>query len=188
MTHSAAKGFRLLLAVGVLSGTSCDRVRLLPFSFGKGKSGGTPAAVRGPLITEVIAADVDGFSKKGNRLVIVYYYATWNGPCRQLDPYFETITKKYGGAVIVGRVDTEQFPKFAMKMDVKDVPDVRMFRDGRAVDGFVGLPDDDVMDKMIAKHAHDLKPPTGPEPEKAPPQAITAPMPKDWMPPGVRRR
>jgi thioredoxin-like negative regulator of GroEL len=188
MTHLAAKGLRVLLVVGVCSGTGCDRTRSLNSSFGKGKSGGNSAAVPGPLVTELTSADAEGFSRKSGRVAILYYHANWNGQCRQLDPYFDRITAQYAGVVVVGKIDTERFPEFATKMEVKDVPDVRMFRDGREVDRFVGLPEEEVFEKMIAKHAQGLKPPTGPEPMKAAPKPTTAPMPGDWLPPGMKRR
>jgi len=188
MIHPVTKGFYLLLVIGVFSGISCERARSLVSDFRKKTHSPSSSIIAGPLITELSAGEIDGFMHKKDRLVLVYYHALWSGPCRLLDSYLQKVTAEHAGVVVVGKIDIDQFPVLSNEKSVKDVPDLRLFRDGRMVDRAVGYANDEIIHALIAKHAAGLKLPTGQGKEETHPKPLTAPMPKEWLPPGVKRR
>jgi putative thioredoxin len=70
--------------------------------------------------------------------VIVDFWATWCGPCKQLGPALERAVRAERGAVKLVKIDTDKNPRFAAQLGVQSIPAVYAFFQGRPVDGFVG--------------------------------------------------
>lgn len=95
--------------------------------------------------------DVIEVSKK--QLVIVDFWATWCGPCKQLTPILEKLVRSYKGAACLAKVDIDRNPEIAQQMGIQSVPAVFAFFQGRPVDGFMGaLPEAQIkawIDRLI---------------------------------------
>ena len=106
--------------------------------------------------------DVEGkkaFQKvlKDNKLVLVDFHATWCPPCRKLKPTIQSLAKKYEDKVIVIAVDTDKNAEVAKEHGVRGIPDVRLFKDGKQVEQWVGWRPEDQYTKKIDKVLEDLQ-------------------------------
>lgn len=179
----------LLMVVGLLASPGCERVRTMAAGLGKSR----PIVDVAPkeLIVNLSADELGGFSRQKGTLTIVEYYANWNGESMQLVPILKGITEEYGGRVLVGKINIDTSAQFSTAQGVRNTPDVRLYSDGKLVDRFVGLPDDDEIRQRIEAQVKRLPPPSAPVPTPAsvPPvkKRVAEPMKIDWMPPGMKR-
>jgi putative thioredoxin len=70
--------------------------------------------------------------------VIVDFWATWCGPCKQLGPMIEKLVTEAGGKVKLVKIDVDQNQALAQQLRIQSIPAVYAFKDGQPVDGFVG--------------------------------------------------
>jgi len=91
------------------------------------------------------------------RPVVVDLWAAWCGPCKVIGPILERIAEERGGAFLLAKLDVDANPYTAGQFGVQSIPTVIAFRDGKAVDGFIGaLPEpmvNEFVDRILPSEA-----------------------------------
>ncbi len=69
--------------------------------------------------------------------VLVDFFATWCGPCRQMSPILEQVSEERSDVKIV-KVDVDENQNLAAEYGVMSIPTLIYFKGGKAVSQAVG--------------------------------------------------
>lgn len=70
--------------------------------------------------------------------VVVDLWAEWCGPCKQLSPIIEKVTRELGGRVLLAKVDVDANPQLAQGFRAQSIPMVVALIAGQPVPMFTG--------------------------------------------------
>lgn len=120
---------------------ACGTVNRIP----EGRAG-SPARCgrcREPLATSLTPVEITDESfetivARASVPVLLDCWATWCGPCHALAPTIDAIARNYGGRLVVGKLDVDANPRTAARFDVRGIPTMLLFRNGRLADRLVG--------------------------------------------------
>jgi thioredoxin len=70
--------------------------------------------------------------------LLVDFTAAWCPPCRAIAPHVHALADAYAGRVRVGTCDADDNQKLVADLDVRSLPTVLVFKDGRVVGQIVG--------------------------------------------------
>lgn len=62
---------------------------------------------------------------------VIDFFATWCGPCRMVTPILEDLKSDMGDDVRVYKIDVDQNPHLAAQYQVRSVPTLMIFKDGK---------------------------------------------------------
>ena len=82
-------------------------------------------------ITHVTDSDFDAQVLHAATPVLVDFWATWCGPCRAIAPTLEDIATEYQGRIKVAKVDVDSNQKTAIAYNIRSIPTLMLFKDGK---------------------------------------------------------
>ncbi len=74
---------------------------------------------------------------ESDKPVLVDFFATWCGPCRQMSPILDQVSEERSDVKIV-KVDVDENQNLASEYGVMSIPTLIYFKNGKAVSQAVG--------------------------------------------------
>ena len=90
------------------------------------------------MAIEVNDINFDDLVIKSDKPVVVDFWAEWCGPCRMVAPIMEEISQEYEGKVLVLKCDVDSSPSVSAKYNIRNIPTILFFKDGKIADKQVG--------------------------------------------------
>ncbi|MFI9650420.1 thioredoxin [Streptomyces sp. NPDC052040] len=87
---------------------------------------------------------------KDNEFVLIDFWASWCGPCRQFAPVYEKAAEA-NPDLVFGKVDTEAQPELASAFDIQSIPTLMIVRDQVAVFAQPGALPQAALDDVIGQ-------------------------------------
>ncbi|MFC3228053.1 thioredoxin TrxA [Marinibaculum pumilum] len=70
--------------------------------------------------------------------VLVDFWAEWCGPCKQIGPSLEEISKEMEGRLTVAKINIDDNPRTPTQYGVRGIPTMMIFKDGKPAATKVG--------------------------------------------------
>ena len=70
---------------------------------------------------------------RGEKPVLVDFWAPWCSYCRRIGPAYEKIAEEYADSLAVGKINIDEEPQLAGAEGIKVIPTLVLFRNGKAV-------------------------------------------------------
>lgn len=82
-------------------------------------------------------------------LVLVDFNAEWCGPCKAISPIIDKIANQYSGQLKVVRIDVDQNPLTCDQYNVRGIPTLMFFSNGKIAQTIVGFAGNDEIEQTI---------------------------------------
>lgn len=94
--------------------------------------------------------DQNGFNEtlSTNQFVLVDFYADWCGPCKMVAPVLEELDEELDQLTVI-KVNVDNDIDLASKYGVQSIPNMILFKDGKAATQIIGFANKDaILDKI----------------------------------------
>jgi thioredoxin 1 len=101
---------------------------------------GDPAAMNESTanMKRITQADFTNVVSATSGTVAVDFYATWCGPCKQQAPILDKQADLFKGQIKFFKVNVDESPALAQELQVKSIPTVLLFQNGKVTDRIIG--------------------------------------------------
>ena len=85
-------------------------------------------------------------------VVLVDFFADWCRPCQMQVPILTNVAAKLGDKVSILKIDTDKFGPLAQQYHVSSIPMLLVFKNGKVVESFTGLQDENTLASALGNH------------------------------------
>lgn len=86
-----------------------------------------------------------------NKIVLVDFWASWCAPCKMMAPVLNDVSEELTGNANVGKVNVEEYQALAQKYQIRNIPTMILFKNGKEVNRFVGVKNKEFLLQEINK-------------------------------------
>jgi len=103
-------------------------------------------------MAEVTTATSDNFDQevlKSSLPVIVDFWAPWCAPCLAITPVLESLAREQADKLKVARVNVDEQPELAAQYQIRAIPTLYVFNNGKVADMIIGFLSPDELTKRV---------------------------------------
>ncbi|MFU8848001.1 MAG: thioredoxin [Opitutales bacterium] len=101
-------------------------------------------------IIELDSSNFEAVISAGSAPVVVDFWAPWCGPCKAIAPILEELAEELGDAVKICKVNVDNNSDIAGKYEIRAIPTILIFKEGKIADTVVGLSSKDDLKAKLA--------------------------------------
>ncbi|HEY0705728.1 MAG TPA: thioredoxin [Polyangia bacterium] len=102
-------------------------------------------------ITEITDSSFESDVLKSDLPVLIDFWAVWCAPCRAIAPHVDAIANEYAGKLRVGKLDIDSNPQVPSQFEVRSIPTLLLFKEGKVVGQLVGAVPRAKLDDFVKK-------------------------------------
>ena len=91
-------------------------------------------------LDKISAADYEALIKS-DKVVLIDFNAPWCGPCRQMLPMLEALTKEYQGKATIIRINIDENKELTRRLNIDEIPFFKLYRNGKEIGNYIGQMD-----------------------------------------------
>ncbi|WP_306548026.1 thioredoxin [Desulfobulbus sp.] len=90
------------------------------------------------LVNQLVDAQFHQRVEQSSMPVLLDFYSPTCGPCRMIAPVVDALAQEYAGRLLVFKLDTSSQQMTPARFQIRGVPTLMFFKDGKMVDQLVG--------------------------------------------------
>jgi thioredoxin 1 len=103
-------------------------------------------------VLELTNADFEQEVLTGDGLTLVYFWASWCGPCRLVSPSINALAHTYGERLKVVKLEIDLNPDAVAKCKVEGVPAIRLFKNKELLESHEGAIGKQQLQALLDNH------------------------------------
>jgi thioredoxin 1 len=100
-------------------------------------------------VRDLSEAGLDDELVQSRQPIVVDFWAPWCGPCRAMAPAVEAAAERLGNTARVYKINVDDNPDVSPRFNIKGIPTLIVFKDGREAYRLVGLSTKEQIESLV---------------------------------------
>lgn len=99
----------------------------------------------------IVLSEANFIHQLKGKTILVDFWAEWCMPCKMMAPVLNDLANELPEGYFVGKLNVEKDQKTAQKYNVRNIPTLILFKDGKEINRFVGVKTKEFLKKEMVR-------------------------------------